>query len=118
MKDYLTDLLNGHKLKVDFQQDIADHMHKLRPDVRQNMYLIFKEAVNNAAKYSNGDQLTIRLSHSSSHLSLSIRDNGTVGNVKTSGTGMSNMKMRAERIGGAFSLKINDGFAIQVDVPQ
>lgn len=117
MKDYLTDLLNGHKIKVDFQHDIADDMLKLRPDVRQNMYLIFKEAVNNAAKYSNGDQITIRLSHSSSHLSLSIRDNGIVdpSTITTSGTGMSNMKMRAERIGLDFRIETTDGFAIIVE---
>jgi len=120
MKDYLTDILNGHQLKVDFLYDLADDVQKLQPDLRQNIYLIFKEAVNNAVKYSNGNKLTIKFIKSKKFVSLFIHDNGNVdaGSIKTSGTGINNMKMRARSINANFNIDYSDGFSIKVKIPE
>jgi len=117
MKDYLSDLYNGGRMKVKFDQQIESDTIKLQPDVRQNLYLIFKEAVNNAAKYSSGDLLTVRFEHSKNYAKLHVHDNGKISNIKTSGTGLSNMKMRAERIKGSFTLNTQSGFDITVAIP-
>lgn len=116
MKDYLADILEGHILKAKFVHSMVDTDQQLRPDIRQNIYLIFKEAVNNAAKYSNGDTLTIQLEETSNGLLLSIHDNGVVDltKIKSSGTGLSNLKMRAERIGGTLDLNTDDGFKVKL----
>jgi len=118
MEDYIADMNAGAALKVTFNTKIAKLSTKLPPDVRQNVYLIFKEAVNNAFKYSNGDALDIQLNHTSSQLEMTIHDNGDVdpSKVKTSGTGMSNMKMRAERINGELIINWDNGFRVWLKV--
>lgn len=116
MKDYLADTLEGHKLKATFNHNNFELDSKLLPDVRQNIYLIFKEAVNNAAKYSSGDQLTIDFKQSNNSIYLRIHDNGVVNpsKVKTSGTGLSNMKMRANRMNLECKINTENGYEIVV----
>ena len=43
---------------------------------RRNLFLIFKEAVNNIVKYADASKVSIHLSHEGSWLKLSINDNG------------------------------------------
>ena len=112
MGDYIGDIGEDGPLKMTFEHDVRKLSSSLAPDVRQNIYLIFKEALNNALKYSNGNQINIKLKQASDSLSLSIKDNGTKSQIKTSGLGISNMKMRAKRINGDLSLNNNDGFEV------
>ena len=116
MKDYLADRLEGHKLKVEFNSNEVNKESKLRPDIRQNIYLIFKEAVNNAAKYSNGDKLKIVFKQNEKEIFLEVRDNGKVDpeKIQTSGLGTTNMKLRAERIGKELEIYTNNGYAVVV----
>ncbi len=116
MKDYLYDLLEGHKMKASFNYDKINKEYKLRPDIRQNLYLIFKEAVLNASKYSNGDELNIILRQEKDDIYLEVRDNGIVdkSKIKTSGLGTSNMKMRAKRIGKELEISTENGFSVIV----
>ncbi|MEM1219151.1 MAG: histidine kinase [Bacteroidota bacterium] len=89
----------------------------LRAEARQNVYLICKEAIANTAKYSNGDQMEIILSPSAKKgLRILIHDNGQVDpkSTKVSGLGLSNMRLRAERLGGTFQYSVDQGFQIEV----
>jgi signal transduction histidine kinase len=119
MQDYLSEMNQIDKFKINLHLDISKRSEKLPPDIRQNVYLIFKEAVNNAFKYSNGNQISIHLHRSPKEgLHLNIKDNGKVDekNIKTSGTGLCNMKMRSERIKGNLEILTNDGFEIDLQV--
>ncbi len=118
MRDYISDMFQDQEIKVKFEHEVPKVGTSLAPDVRQNIYLIFKEALNNAMKYSNGNLTTVKLKKSSNHISLSIKDNGTVNDIKTSGLGISNMKMRAKRINGVLEIKTNDGFEVLLTVHQ
>ena len=115
MQDYLSDMNQAGKFKVTFDHLISKRSEKLPPDIRQNVYLIFKESVNNAFKHSTGDLLHIYLSRSPKDgLKLKIKDNGEVDadNMKTSGTGLDNLKMRSDRIKGDLSIRSDDGFEV------
>lgn len=69
--------------------------------VKENLYLIFKEAVNNIAKYSNGNKVDITMYSSNSDFKFTIHDNGDSGKSgKKTGHGLRNMEMRAQRMGG------------------
>lgn len=116
MKDYLADRLDGHKLQVEFIHKEVELESKLRPDIRQNIYLIFKEAVHNAAKYSNGDKLKIVLRQNEKEIFLEVKDNGKVDpdKIQTSGLGITNMELRAERIGRQLEINTDNGFAVIV----
>ncbi|MCG8374643.1 MAG: hypothetical protein MI700_13960, partial [Balneolales bacterium] len=87
--------------------------NKLPVSVKENLYLIFKEAINNIAKYSNGNQVQLIMQNSNGEFFFRIRDNGKVSKgPRKSGQGLRNMEMRAQRIGGILDIKVKDGFVI------
>jgi len=78
----------------------------LKMEHRQNIYLIFKEAMNNSIKYSSCSQIDLFPNVLSSKLKLEFRDNG-IGfeyDGKQSGNGLNNMQKRAEQIGGELEI--------------
>ena len=78
----------------------------LNPFVRQNIYLVFKEAVNNIAKHSNAAEVRISLAQKGELLELTVADNGTpVPGSKVKGLGLENMQLRAKRIGGTVEIE-------------
>lgn len=82
----------------------------LSPEVRRNLYLIFKEAVNNAAKYAHASEVELLLQEKrKGHILLRISDNGRGFNLhelaaSTGGNGLQNMHKRAEQIGGELQI--------------
>ena len=82
------------------------------------MYLIIKEALNNVAKYSNGDRVVIRLTLDENTLKAVVSDNGhAVSNSKKTGHGLRNMEMRAQRMNGILTIDNEDGFSVSLQVP-
>jgi two-component system sensor histidine kinase UhpB len=61
MKEFAAEILEPAGINYSFQ--VADSVDTLKLDSekRKNLFLIFKEAINNAAKYSDGTQVTINL---------------------------------------------------------
>ncbi len=119
MQDHLSELNQLNKFKIAFRHHVSKRSENLPPDIRQNVFLIFKESVNNAFKHSNGDSIDIQLKRSPQEgLSLIIRDNGTVkkSQIKRSGTGLENIKMRSSRINGTLDINMEDGFQVSLTV--
>jgi signal transduction histidine kinase len=79
------------------------------PDVRHNIFLAFKEAVNNVVKHAQASEVWIRLRLQPHHFTLEIEDNGRgpgdLGkNATHPGDGLRNMRRRMEDIGGKFEV--------------
>lgn len=75
---------------------------------RKNLYLIFKEAINNIAKHSHCSNVWVQLSRDSKKTLMVIRDDGTGFNLdpaRQTGNGLANMEMRARRLGGRLSIR-------------
>ncbi|MBK6563944.1 MAG: hypothetical protein IPG18_01860 [Saprospiraceae bacterium] len=75
--------------------------NEISVDHKYQLLLICKEAVNNALKYSNCDQLIIEIKNDlEEHLNISISDdgNGFETNMTKTGSGLKNMLFRAEKI--------------------
>lgn len=71
-------------------------------EMKSNLFLIFKEAVNNLVKYSGCTQAVLTLSFDEQQIHLSVEDNGQgfeIDEMKARG-GLSNMQHRAEEIEG------------------
>ena len=116
--DYALELFEPLNKQVDFKTELdADLI--INPDIRQAAYLISKEAFTNIAKYSDSDIIDFRLFKEENNLKLHIRDYGSIRTepIKTSGQGLSNMKLRAEQIGGSFQYFIEDGFHVDFSFP-
>lgn len=78
---------------------------------RKNIYLIFKEALNNAVKYSGTDKISIIGSVNNHVLTLSIEDfgKGLAAEIRGGGNGMENMKQRANEIEGILQIDSYSG---------
>ena len=63
-------------LKLDFKTDPSLSASKLTMEQRKNFYLFFKEAINNAAKYSDAKKVSVCIAQKDHHVEMNIRDNG------------------------------------------
>lgn len=76
-------------------------------EIMHHLYLIVKEAINNAVKYSEATTLLLNIDEYDGKLSIEVNDNGKgfdKQNVKL-GNGLTGMNKRAKEIGAEFSLK-------------
>jgi signal transduction histidine kinase len=88
--------------------------------VKYHLYLMFKEAVNNSAKYSNASLVQIDINYSTGFFLIKIKDNG-LGFIESAiekGNGLENMRARANEINAELSIssEINKGVEITVSI--
>jgi len=121
MKEFAAEILEPKNLDYTFHIEDTIYELKLDAEKRKNIFLIFKEAVNNAAKYSEGSKLTVTLSVQHQQLHLSIRDNGKGFNpaLSSTGNGLKNMKERAVAMQGTMTqiTEPGKGTEIQLELP-
>ncbi len=114
MKDLAHNTLTMKDIQVSFQTKGFEKNRKIPVTYRQNIFYIFKEAINNILKHANADEVKIELSLEEKNFIMLIADNG-IGfdpNEKKKGNGLKNMKMRADRIGAVLRFRSSDGFSI------
>ncbi|HXS68976.1 MAG TPA: two-component regulator propeller domain-containing protein, partial [Candidatus Polarisedimenticolia bacterium] len=79
----------------------------LPPEVRHNIFLAFKESVNNVVKHAQATEVHMRLKLEQQNVVIEIEDNGRgPGGAaqKTGRNGLRNMRKRMEDVGGNFSI--------------
>jgi signal transduction histidine kinase len=93
----------------------------LNIDQRKNLFLIFKEALNNAAKYSKATQVDLLVSKRGNEFTFTIRDNGAGFEMEEikAGNGLTNMKERAKMLQARLSISSTkgEGTTIEVKLP-
>lgn len=101
----------NQNMQVQYDFDNLNMDNKLPVSVKENVYLIFKEAVNNIAKYSNGDKVQIKLENQDGNFEFNVYDNGTTGKG-TKRPVMDYVTWKCERIALAqiLILKLKMGF--------
>ena len=102
MKEFAAELLEPTNIEYRFEEKGDLAAMKLDVRRRRELYLLFKEAVNNAAKYSQCRELTIRLEQRQDSLRMEISDDGTGFDVQQvrGGNGLTNMRERAASLSG------------------
>ncbi len=81
-------------------------------EIRRNVFLVVKEALNNILKHSKATEVEIRLVREDDELALYIQDNGVgidMNSLRQFGNGLKNMKKRMEDVQIDFSIKNNNG---------
>lgn len=97
LKIYLTEMAAAKGIQTVIQFDPESLIGRPSLETRKNIYLICKEALNNAVKYSGASQITFLWKGNSKTVSIRISDNGC-GFDSTSirkGNGLENMFKRA-----------------------
>jgi two-component sensor histidine kinase len=107
MQFFAGELLSSKNIRLKFETDEKIKKLRFTMQERKNIYLIYKEAVNNAYKYSTADTVTVRLHKSEHHLAMVITDNGGGFDWelrKNIGNGLTSMMNRAKEIGGKLTI--------------
>ena len=121
MKDYLFKL--REELEITYRFDVRGDQtsRTVTQLVRQNLFLIFKEALTNAIKYSDGSEVTIDLNFGRT-IQLTIRNRYASGNGpitdQQGGRGLESMRLRASRMGGELTYTAVGGvFSLDLVIP-
>lgn len=119
MEDFAYDMLSSRGLHYHLDISGIGRDLVLSPVFRQNIYLIYKEAINNIAKHSSADRVDIALQLKDRTITLRIADNGHNQNhQKVKGQGLENMALRARRIRGELSARPStSGFIVELQAP-
>jgi signal transduction histidine kinase len=86
---------------------------------RRSLYLVIKESVNNALKYSGGSKIIISCKIDD-EITFTIKDNGKgipASEIKQFGNGLRNMQQRMKEIGGKFIIQSKEGTAVSFVFP-
>ncbi|MEO8147160.1 MAG: two-component regulator propeller domain-containing protein [Bacteroidia bacterium] len=146
MREYASVILDAADISFQLEIDESTKHILLPMEKRKDFFLIFKEAVNNLAKYSQATEAQIKLSEKNHSLVMLIKDNGkgfdynsqdvngttplSLGEparagadggqgVRFGGNGLKNMKARAEQLNAKFEItsQENNGTLISLSVP-
>jgi hypothetical protein len=107
LKAYATSVSAPLNIAVKFESEPDLHRINLNMQQRNNIYLICKEAINNALKYSSCSVIHFTL-HSTDHqFQIDIKDDGKGFDVngQFDGNGLKNMQSRAKEINAAIKIE-------------
>jgi signal transduction histidine kinase len=91
----------------------------LPPEFRHHVFLIVKEALNNAVKYSGARTVTLAVTLSTDSLTVSVTDDGrgfdpTAVKSTTGGNGLRNLHERAAALGGECRIESRNGEGVRI----
>ncbi len=102
----------GIELHFDLPQELL--VQQLGMVQRKSLYLIFKEAINNAVRHADCARINVSLRAAASAVELVVSDDGTgmraeaLRNEQLGGNGLGNMRRRAEEVGGTLDVSSNE----------
>jgi ligand-binding sensor domain-containing protein/signal transduction histidine kinase len=117
MRQHSEEIFAQREIELHFDAPSEDTDLKLSVGIRRDVLLIFKEAVNNAARHSGCTKVQIDFFCEHSFLKLRVKDNGSgfvPGNGETVGQGFRSMTRRSEALGG--QLTINSMIGLGTDI--
>jgi len=111
MRQHAEEVCLAQNIDLIFHAPESDNRLKLDVNIRRDLYLIFKEAVNNAVRHSHCNRLEIEIAEDDGILPLTIRDNGKGFDpaAEASGNGLTNMRRRVEAHAGTIAIESHAG---------
>ncbi|WP_406024582.1 two-component regulator propeller domain-containing protein [Winogradskyella sp.] len=98
--------------------NIKNPTKKLPAQTKQHIFLIYKEAITNILRHSDATNVIVTITNDSNGCQFVIKDNGSKKeSYKSTGLGLSNMVMRAEKIKGSLQFQKEDGFGVHLKLP-
>lgn len=121
MTRYASELMEAKNInyQVIMPTDISDKTIPM--EKRHDVYLIFKESLNNIAKHSQCTEAKIVVNIGKKSLNMIIEDNGVGFDIsqKTNRNGLINLKERTEKLRGSLLIESTKGIGtkITIDIP-
>jgi signal transduction histidine kinase/ligand-binding sensor domain-containing protein len=110
MRHFADDILSARDIVLSFRAPPEGADIPLGTHTRRELFLVFKEAVNNIARHSGARSVEIELAVGDGWLSLKLTDDGhgfdtgRVGADSGEGNGLRSMQRRARALGGSFDV--------------
>jgi signal transduction histidine kinase/ligand-binding sensor domain-containing protein len=121
MRRFASDAFTGREIEFGFEAVGVERSIRLGPEIRREVYLIFKECVNNVVRHSGCTRAEIALAIEGGMLAMTVRDDGRGfdPSERFEGQGLASMRRRVENLGGRFDVKTapGEGTTVRVEVP-
>jgi signal transduction histidine kinase/ligand-binding sensor domain-containing protein len=116
MKEFAAEMLEPMNIGYTFKEKGDFDNALLNLNQRKDFYLIFKEAINNAAKYSKCTEVNIELIKNDYAITLLVKDNGKGFDKKNtrSGNGLRNMQSRSAAMKADLQISTENGKGVSV----
>ena len=115
MRRFAEDLLDAKRIEFSIRSALDERDVQLGADLRREVYLIFKECINNLVKHSGCTEAALTFSINGPWLTISIADNGkgfepsSNGAAGMGGHGLASMQRRAQALGGNLTIDSHAG---------
>jgi ligand-binding sensor domain-containing protein/two-component sensor histidine kinase len=118
MKEYALKVLEAKN--IEFQSHIADSFRasKLNLAQRRNLYLVFKEIINNAVKYAGCSKVELFITQQGRYLKMVVEDDGCGFDLETikKGNGLTNLQRRAGEVNGRITIDTKPAKGTRIDL--
>jgi two-component sensor histidine kinase len=111
MRRVADDIFSSNNIEFTLHVPDAEHDRSISADKRREIFMIFKEAVNNIARHSRCTRADILFSIDSVKLELKLSDDGQGFDLSANsdGNGLASMKRRAANMGGTLEILSQKG---------
>lgn len=111
LKEFTAEMLEPARIRYIFNEDGQLDNIRLNPGQRKDIYLIYKEAINNIVKYSEatGVHITLRRERDTMHMVIADDGRGFDVSGTGSGNGIRNMHNRAAALNGTLVIRSIQG---------
>ncbi len=118
LQEYAQPLMESKGIVLHFSAETSLDDYSVSMEVRRNLYLIGKEAINNLIKYSQATQATLRFELQKDQLRVLIEDNGRGFDAAQASfrTGQRSMKQRALAMGGTLAVHSMPGHGTRLQL--
>jgi signal transduction histidine kinase/ligand-binding sensor domain-containing protein len=118
MRRYAAEIFEAINCSFDISFDEKLNGIKLNMEERKNLYLIYKEAINNLAKYSGCSEVSIELKLTRGMINMVMKDNGKGFDLDavSKGNGVTNMRKRAEMLKGRLNIRTSPGHGTEIEL--
>ncbi|HKC34632.1 MAG TPA: histidine kinase, partial [Chitinophagaceae bacterium] len=116
LQSYAVNLCAGKGIRLHLDIDQALRSYYLPMQVRKNIYMLIKEAINNAVKYSEGKNIYLCVHNQGDLMTVEIRDDGKGfdTNLNYDGNGLNNIRARATDLDAKFSIDSQKGMGTSI----
>ncbi|MEI8288707.1 MAG: two-component regulator propeller domain-containing protein [Verrucomicrobiota bacterium] len=118
LAEYLTQFVSElvENTEVDCRFQIAENLPEmpLPPELRHSLFLVVREAMNNALKHSRATKISLGVKMDGGMLEIALQDNGrgfdfAAIQTRKKRNGLDNMRQRIESFGGNFFIETHPG---------
>lgn len=121
LQQFAAPLCHAHHVHLQIDSIRFNEQIPLPGEIRQHVFLLFKETVNNMIKYAEAKNCQVSISLDENHFDMQVSDDGEGFDTQkpSSGNGLKNIQRRIDLLGGLFLLTSvpNQGTSISIRIP-